>query len=40
VSIVVPVFNESANLPSLWARLKPVLDGLDRRWETVFIDDG
>jgi undecaprenyl-phosphate 4-deoxy-4-formamido-L-arabinose transferase len=40
VSIVVPVFNESANLPSLWARLKPVLDGLDRPWETVFIDDG
>ena len=40
MSIVVPVFNESANLPSLWARLKPVLDGLDRSWETVFIDDG
>ncbi len=40
MSIVVPVFNESANLPSLWARLKPVLDGLDRPWETVFIDDG
>jgi undecaprenyl-phosphate 4-deoxy-4-formamido-L-arabinose transferase len=40
VSIVVPVFNESANLPSLWARLKPVLDGLDRSWETVFVDDG
>jgi undecaprenyl-phosphate 4-deoxy-4-formamido-L-arabinose transferase len=40
VSIVVPVFNESANLQSLWSRLKPVLDGLDRPWETVFIDDG
>ncbi len=40
MSIVVPVFNESANLPSLWSRLKPVLDGLDRPWETVFIDDG
>jgi len=40
VSIVVPVFNESANLPSFWARLKPVLDALDRPWETVFIDDG
>jgi undecaprenyl-phosphate 4-deoxy-4-formamido-L-arabinose transferase len=36
----VPVFNESANLPSLWTRLKPVLDALDRPWETVFIDDG
>ena len=40
VSIVVPVFNESANLVSLWSRLKPVLDSLDRPWETVFIDDG
>jgi undecaprenyl-phosphate 4-deoxy-4-formamido-L-arabinose transferase len=40
VSIVVPVFNESANLPTLWTRLKPVLGGLDRPWELVFIDDG
>jgi undecaprenyl-phosphate 4-deoxy-4-formamido-L-arabinose transferase len=40
VTIVVPVFNESANLGSLWSRLKAVLDGLDRPWETVFIDDG
>ena len=40
MSVVVPVFNESANLASLWSRLKPVLDGLDRPWETVFIDDG
>jgi len=40
VSIVVPVFNESANLQSLWSRLKPVLAGLNRPWETVFIDDG
>ena len=40
VTIVVPVFNESANLTSLWSRLKPVLDGLDRPWEIVFVDDG
>jgi undecaprenyl-phosphate 4-deoxy-4-formamido-L-arabinose transferase len=40
VSIVVPVYNESANLASLWSRLKPVLDRLDRPWETVFVDDG
>jgi undecaprenyl-phosphate 4-deoxy-4-formamido-L-arabinose transferase len=40
VSIVVPVFNESANLATLWTRLKPVLDSLNRPWETVFIDDG
>ncbi|MDB5108188.1 MAG: UDP-4-amino-4-deoxy-L-arabinose-oxoglutarate aminotransferase [Candidatus Binatus sp.] len=40
VSIIVPVFNESANLEALWARLKPVLEGLGRAWETIFIDDG
>ncbi|HEY6394585.1 MAG TPA: glycosyltransferase [Candidatus Binataceae bacterium] len=40
VSIVVPVYNESANLNALWARLKPVLDSLNRQWEAVFVDDG
>ena len=40
VSIVIPVFNESANLNALWARLKPVLEDLGRDWEAVFIDDG
>ncbi len=40
VSIVVPVYNEAANLESLWARLKPVLNGMQRPWEAVFVDDG
>ncbi len=40
VSIVIPVYNEAANLGALWTRLKPVLDGLARRWEAIFIDDG
>ncbi|HVA68323.1 MAG TPA: glycosyltransferase [Candidatus Binataceae bacterium] len=40
VSIVIPVFNESANLGALWTRLLPVLEGLSRPWETIFIDDG
>ncbi len=40
VSVVVPVYNESANLSALWARLKPVLDGLGRPWEAIFVDDG
>jgi undecaprenyl-phosphate 4-deoxy-4-formamido-L-arabinose transferase len=40
VSIVAPVYNESANLVALWARLKPVLNGLGRPWEAIFIDDG
>ncbi len=37
---MVPVFNESANLAALWARLKSVLDGLGRPWEAIFVDDG
>ncbi len=40
ISIVVPVYNEEANLRPLFARLAPVLDGLGRRWEVIFTDDG
>ena len=40
VSVVVPVFNEEANLPALLPRLLPVLAGLSRPYEVVFADDG
>jgi undecaprenyl-phosphate 4-deoxy-4-formamido-L-arabinose transferase len=40
VSIVIPVYNEAANLPRLWARLCPILTDPAREWEIVFIDDG
>lgn len=40
ISIVVPVLNEAENIPSLVARLTPVLDTLEARWEIVFVDDG
>jgi undecaprenyl-phosphate 4-deoxy-4-formamido-L-arabinose transferase len=40
VSVVIPVYNEAGNLRALWSRLKPVLEGLDRAWEVVFVDDG
>src|SRR5271154_1373325 len=40
VSIVVPVYNESANLRTLWSRLKPVMDRLGRECEAIFVDDG
>ena len=40
MSIVIPVYNEEANLPRLLPRLVPVLDGLGRPWEVVFVDDG
>jgi undecaprenyl-phosphate 4-deoxy-4-formamido-L-arabinose transferase len=40
VSIVVPVYNEEANLPLLFTRLYATLDRLDCSWECVFVDDG
>ncbi|MGH7994896.1 MAG: glycosyltransferase [Opitutaceae bacterium] len=40
ISVVVPVFNEEANLPRLFERMYPVLDGLGRSYEIVFTNDG
>jgi glycosyltransferase involved in cell wall biosynthesis len=40
LSIVVPVYNEAANLDSFFARLDPVLERLGLRAEIVCVDDG
>lgn len=40
ISIVVPVYNESGNLPLLFERLTAVADKMERRVEIVFTDDG
>lgn len=40
VSIVVPVYNEEANVPELRDRLQQSLDTLGKRWEVVFVNDG
>lgn len=40
ISVVVPVFNEEANLPRLFERLYAVLDELGRRYEVIFTNDG
>jgi len=40
LSVVIPVFNEESNLPTLFARLYPVLDGLGRGYEIIFTNDG
>ncbi|MES2208023.1 MAG: glycosyltransferase [Pseudomonadota bacterium] len=40
VSIVIPVYNESAVLGQLFKRLYPVLDQLGRSCEVVFVNDG
>jgi len=44
LSIVIPIFNEEANIANLWERLRTVLEGHFqdplRPWEVVFTDDG
>jgi undecaprenyl-phosphate 4-deoxy-4-formamido-L-arabinose transferase len=40
LSVVIPVYNEEAVLPTLFARLYPVLDALGLMYEVIFINDG
>ena len=40
LSIVIPVYNEELNLPMLFTRLYPALDGLGRSYEIIFTNDG
>jgi len=40
LSVVIPVYNEEAALPALFARLYPALDALGIPYEVVFVNDG
>lgn len=41
IAIVIPVYNEAAVLPTLWARLGAVIDSLPNyAWRVVFVNDG
>src|SRR6202166_4582762 len=40
LSVVVPVYNEEAVLPTLFGRLYPALDALKIPFEIVFVNDG
>jgi undecaprenyl-phosphate 4-deoxy-4-formamido-L-arabinose transferase len=40
LSVVIPVYNEELNLPTLFARLYPALDALKRSYEIIFTNDG
>jgi len=40
LSIVIPLFNEKANLNSLYSLLKPVMEKLNKEYELIFVDDG
>ena len=40
VSIVVPFHNEESNVTELYERLQAVMEGMDRDYQFVFVDDG
>ena len=40
LSVVIPVYNEEAGLPALFARLYPALDALGIAYEVIFVNDG
>jgi glycosyltransferase involved in cell wall biosynthesis len=40
LSVVIPVYNEEENLPTLWEELRSVLEGLGLQFEVVLVDDG
>lgn len=40
ISVVVPVYNEELNLAPLCEQLHDVLQGLELRYELIFVDDG
>jgi undecaprenyl-phosphate 4-deoxy-4-formamido-L-arabinose transferase len=40
LSVVIPVYNEEAVLPTLFGRLYPALDALGISYEIVFVNDG
>lgn len=40
LSLVIPVFSEAESLDPLWAELHPVLQGLGKPYEVIFVDDG
>ncbi len=40
VSVVIPVYNEEANLKALMERLVPVMQALGKSFEIILVDDG
>lgn len=40
VSVVVPAYNEGANIEAFFERLLPVMESTGASWEVVFVNDG
>lgn len=40
ISVTIPVYNESENIPILYARTRDALDALGKSWELILVNDG
>jgi len=40
LTVSIPIYNECENIPNLIAELIPVLEGMGRTFEVLFVDDG
>ena len=40
ISVIIPVYNEEANIPTLFERMKAVMEQITTDFELVFINDG
>jgi len=40
ITIIAPIYNELENLPTLYDRVRNVMDQSDYEWELVLVDDG
>lgn len=40
ISVVIPAYNEEANLPRLMERLRPVMQQMGKNYEIILVDDG
>ena len=40
LSLIIPVYNEEADLPLLYDSIKRALEPLQPNWEVIFVDDG
>lgn len=40
ISVIIPIYNESENLPELQRALEAALTALNRPWEIIYVNDG
>lgn len=40
LSVIIPIYNEELNIPTLVTRLRPVVEKTDMNYELVFVNDG